>query len=607
MRGVRGGSLFRGALLFFLAALAGGLLLFAGRLTLDYFDGYENLLNARAFALGLPDTVYVRRFYLLSILEAPLFLFERWTGWHLFGFRTAHALGVLFYLGAAALFYRMTRERLGKNAAFAATALMAVNPVTLQMAPFAKEDVPALFFLTGAAHFILRFAAGGRRSTAFWMTLFSAAAIACRYNLFPLMFLLYAAAAFGSAPALRRRMAASFLAAGGLFLAGGVLFFLRIERPSLPGAAAAFLGSFWQQYALKLGQHEPASENLRFLLLSVTAPVLMLAAVGAVRRIRSRRPDAVFFALWLFPMLVLQTFLVGGKEARYLLPFFPPLYFFVGEGIEGVIASLRSRIRPAGAAIAAAAVVAAALPAAGAARCLLRYGDPVYFDDFERRVSVRSAEVSETQKILWCGAPYALKPKDYLFDPADEFTHIYHFHAHTVRFYAPRAETVVGPYEAEDARRLGIGSVPFLLRPAGAPADDGDALIVNVSGFEDSSSKPAEASPLRIARARRYDFVPAAAGGYRCAALPAARIALDPQAAGTRLRASGLPAVPLNFYAVTAGKDVRPLETAGLARAGGAAIGTAIGAVATTGEKLVPASILVVTYEIVFENLPGKP
>jgi hypothetical protein len=172
-----------------------------------------------------------------------------------------------------------------------------------------------------------------------------------------------------------------------------------------------------------------------------------------------------------------MTYLVSHKEARFLFAVFPPVYFFVARGLQALTGLVHALPRlPVRGAVAAGAVAAVLLlPAGNAIAAGARFTDSVYASDYEAQVSDYAAKLTNGA-VYWVGPSYPLHPRDYVFDPADPYTYMYHDFAHVTSFWMHRPVTWLPGMQVAPSDAAG----PLVVGPGiGNLVADGSVLIVN--------------------------------------------------------------------------------------------------------------------------------
>ncbi len=146
-----------------------------------------------------PPLMLYLHFFLSLIYEQILMLFG-FINNHLefiqsgYGYRFMVEAGriiiALFATGMVYFTYRTAKDFYNDGVAFAAALILSFNQVFLLHAHIFKTDIAASFFLTVALYFMLKFHSWQRRKDFFKAGIFSGLAIATKYNVFPLVFVL---------------------------------------------------------------------------------------------------------------------------------------------------------------------------------------------------------------------------------------------------------------------------------------------------------------------------------------------------------------------------------------------------------------------------------
>lgn len=481
----------------------------AWRLRVDYSDTFVIFNNARCIATLNGEGYEPSRALFLPLLFSPVLA---WTGK---GLSPEGAL-IVCHLISAAMFglllwalYKLFRLRLAQVPALLGALLFAINPLVLHMAPVSKEDIPATLFTVVAFYFYLRAGASPRTLPLLCSGLFIWAAMATRHNLIPLFFLVIGLhelvsqnTRFGfsgegflflKGKRVNAKILALLLLPLALFLLGPSLVYPLLGRTHWGEGHVKFLAEMQAQFSALPPQG--AWQNYVFVAKAVTIPILVCAALGLLASWRNRESGSLLFVFWFGVFFLYQTYFIAYKEARFLLPLFPALYFFVARGLqEGwQLVSARFVLTPQRTIACAALLgVAILLPARQGARELLRFTDPVYLENFEKEVSEAAASLAGRDgKLVWFGPEYPLHPVDYYFDDNDEYTSLYHFHAHVVEFYT--------------GRRVKQAHHPCAMQ-------DGCVAIWNSErATYETRNLPAALLPLEVRRVRLMEFLPARA------------------------------------------------------------------------------------------------
>ena len=361
-----------------LLLLAGAAGLLSWTLTVDYFDSYDTLSNARLL-VGNGYGDYVRH---RGVLAGPLFaglagLERLWPGFPFF--RTAHLLCALLTSLLVVSFY-FVAKRISPRHAWAGALALALNPLVVHYGVFAKEDMPAaLFTLLGFSE-VLRAGVG---SAPLWF----AAASLMRPNLFPAIFctlFVFRWAGSQRHGAIRRYggwALATITAAWGVYAWAGL------------GGPGAFIHDLLGQWKDNHQACRPPTVGLALVGAALPLAVIAAAAVGAVRKGTETTRLA---AIWAAVFVCVQVFVVSGKEARYFLPAIPALYLLAVAGFERLPKAF-------------ALVWWLALPA-GLLE-LARFQDPGFSRAPGRAHFRTAAALSRTGSVIWVGTFYPLRPR----------------------------------------------------------------------------------------------------------------------------------------------------------------------------------------------------
>ena len=158
------------------------------RLRVDYFDAYENLLNAsRIVHAGTFYSIARPPFYPLML--TPIALLARLAHSPELEFVSAHVLAVALFALLLLMTFLIFRLFLGRLTALLGVALLSSNLLLINNAPQAKEDIPGALFTTAAFYFYLRGRTRERPRDFVLAGALIGAAIGTRYNLLPVPFL----------------------------------------------------------------------------------------------------------------------------------------------------------------------------------------------------------------------------------------------------------------------------------------------------------------------------------------------------------------------------------------------------------------------------------
>jgi hypothetical protein len=471
------------------------LVIVAIRLRVDYFDSYQSLLNARTIVHGGDGEYTIVRHIFYPMLLTPIFLLDKIGGAELAEFVAAHILAVVFFALFIYVSFRLFRLHLARPWALAGAVLLSWNVLLINNAPLAKEDIPGALFATAAFFFYLR----GRESVRWRAYLLAGvmmgAAMGTRYNLAP--FLLLVIGSYEVIALIRRNgldrwkwpdRRIVLMKAISLFVLPVVLLFLFpmivypvVNYASIADAPVQFVKDIMavMNVANTMAKvfNEDTIRNYRFLVESVTWPLIFCAALGAAASVRSRQSGSLFYLLWFVVFFGGMTYLVSHKEARFLFAALPPVYFFVARGLQALadFVHVTPRLPMRGAVGAGAMAAVLLLPAGNATAAGARFADSVYASDYERQVSQYAARLTNGA-VYWVGPSYPLHPRDYVFDPDDPYTYMYHDFAHVTSYWMHRPVTWLSGIQVAPSDAAG----PLVVGPGiGNLVADGSVLIVN--------------------------------------------------------------------------------------------------------------------------------
>ena len=462
-----------------------------------------------------------------------------------FALTACHFISMLLTTALVWGVYRIFRINLNRVYSLLGAALLLFNPLIVHAAPISKEDIPGALFTTWTFYFYLRYWKDGRLKYGLLTGLFVIITMGTRYNVIPLLPVVMAAHELLNAR--QKIRLADFLRKAGLLTVAPTVVWLIIPSMiffslGLAGffeAPGQFLAALLQASVGATGSDqgypEYPWENVVFLVRSYSIPIFALSIWGMVACWRRKLPGGIFHGLWLGVFLAFHSFALGHKEARYLFCFFPSLYFFAVQGFIQLTALAKGRAQKT-----LAVMVVLAWPTYLASTECIKFFDPFYRHNFAREVSLYAASIAGEKQIRWFGPFYAIHPKEFMFDPEDEVTYLYHVYIHTVRYYTGKtmfafphniALSIPGPV------KNGI----FPPANLGVALADGDAVIINAElGHYVSKTVPVTLKPLIVERAKVMQFELTAAGEFRVLGTGSGHIEMKHTAAGFEFRTSGL-------------------------------------------------------------------
>jgi hypothetical protein len=437
----------------------------------------------------------------------------------------AHLLAVLLFgllLLTTFLIFRLFLDRL---TALVGVTVLSWNVLLINNAPQAKEDIPGALFTTAAFYFYLRGRLRQRPRDFVLAGALIAAAIGTRYNLLLVPFFVIGAyelvalvVQIANGRWERSQIRLLLVKFGALLVMPAILFFLLpvivyplTSQSSITRAPVQFTSDII--FLVKQNAfHEDAIRNYRFLVESVTWPLLLVGAVGAIASLRTRQRGSFFFALWLTVFFLFQTYLVSHQEARYLFPMLPAVYFFVARGIQELWTQVPHLVpggwkpRLATGVLLAAVLV---LPLINTLGALARFQDPVYTRDYEGSVSRYAASLLQGGHLYWVGPYYTMHPREYVFDRDDPFTYVYHYYSHVVTFWT--GATVVPLLDIEAGPPSPDGATSLMGPNVASRFSDGDVVIVNPAlQVYATRDIPPSLPPMILEQIRMRTFTPAA-------------------------------------------------------------------------------------------------
>lgn len=547
-------------------------------ITIDYFDAYKIMNNARAAALGLPGIYSVERSILLPLMLIIPFKLEHTLGIRGLGFTMSHVQAVFFFVLFAISQFSVLRIAFSRNLALLGTCLFTLNPLLLHQAPFAKEDIPSGFFFSLGMIAVYHGLAHKSKRLLLIASLALAAAMAARFNLILLPYLslvfYYVIDGFyldKNANALKWKCENIVLK----------LIFTSVLPISLFLLLTCFTyqamgaSTFWEAPLLLLrvlhffktfysGFQDPL-QNFSFIFLSFGLIPSILLVYGLLQGFKvSLRPWLLIIA-WSLPFFIMHTFILNQREARYLFPIFPALYFFVIAGFS----LLRNRLCsffPTHKDLVTGSLAFLLLlqPMMLGANEIIKFSDPIYHDNLGGKISQRAALEAGDHNLFWIGNYYPFHPKDYLFHKDDEFTSIYHFYEHVVQFYTGRNCI---PFQQAQFMQNPNSEALFPGPHLGRYVRNNDVLIINEEPSPyATSSIPDTLKPLRLQKTIQVILgkvhEDASIIGFSQASLPNVRAQLNKNETPITLNVIGLNENQYYEVYVIAKPDMQPVSFA---------------------------------------------
>lgn len=400
------------------------------RISLDYFDAFDYLRNARRLA-GADVGYQVFKPPLMACAHAPLqAILDAAAAGSPVRLAAPHLLQCVFTLACLACVYRYLLLFFPEAWAQAGTVLLSLNRMVIHYFGFVLGDIPSALALTLFLYFL-----SSERVRRRYDPALGAAALACclisRWNMLaaPPLALAGALAAWlrRGAPPRERRILRGWAAVcfAGLILA--VAACLQTYRSAV-GINAA---SAWRLLGRVLSsQHEtqasagaePFWTYGESFLLSAGPVVLLAALLGLALCARKDQARHLPHGVFLLGFLVIMSFGLAHKESRYMIPVLPLFYALAVLGLRAAYERIHDKIlRRLGV------LVLVVSVASGAFSEWLQFQDPVYRSsalfDAAGEVKARSGPAS---RIVWTGTACAQVPLRHEFSPRDLFYYIYH-------------------------------------------------------------------------------------------------------------------------------------------------------------------------------------
>jgi hypothetical protein len=480
-------------------------------LRIEYWDGYDFLMNARAFAGRAAVPYALERAPWVALVQVPaVALTSSGPPANVARLVVPHLVSALLSILTAAAVFRLYRHPFGTMLAAVGTLLFVSTPLFVRYGAHVMSDIPAAGWATVTVALYLSARARPGLATYAWCGLALGCAVLTRYQ------------AIGVGPAL----AAAELAQGvrerrldrrrwtGLALcaATAAALFVAVHGAIAVWFFDASVGSyldtlrktraFGDEFALS--HHESWRDYAAMAPATITLPILLLAAIGLVRGVlRPGRFEAPFLA-WLLFVGATVVLLGTHNEARYVFPALPALIYFSVRGFEWLaMPAADDRFRRLGTLLG---VTLVAWAFTSGARQALRDRDPVFRDDVQRRAAellLRSREPGG--RLLWIGAPHTIHAATPDPVPGDEFFNTFHYGRAAVEYFLGEAPRVMGsPADNPDA-------VPSF--------QDGDAVLKAADKFFEAGTVPAGGvPPLEIWRVHLVRFRRTPRGAFSSAA-----------------------------------------------------------------------------------------
>lgn len=299
--------------------------------------------------------------FLLSLIYEQILLLLGFVNNHLefvqsgYGYRFMVEAGriivALFATGMVYFVYRAARKFYNDGVAFAAVFILSFNQVLILHAHIFKTDIAASFLLTVAIYFMLKFHSLHRMKDFFLAAFVSGLAVATKYNVFPLVFVLALLIFLVRKNLSKEQIKRAWLL---LPLVSGAGFFLAAPNWLLHPIAnlKLFLKAYNLQsgvvYHFGLGGKDSAIQILSkifanlFTFFGPFLMVLFIFAIGASILKKNSRDLLILTAFLLYILLFIWT---GFYADRFCIPLYSVFCLLVGKAIFVDIAQLFTRYR----------------------------------------------------------------------------------------------------------------------------------------------------------------------------------------------------------------------------------------------------------------------
>lgn len=486
------------------------LLWVAWHLGVDYSDAYETFWNAKSILAHDPDFFTHKRPILYSSLFVPLFWVEKLTASD-FAFQAAHIISILFLIAFFFAAYRFFRRHLDRQASWLTLFLLALNPIVIHLAPFAKEDIPGVCALVGAYYLFLKSSEKNDLRGLIAAGILMGVALDLRRSfhiVLPGTILIYEVLSGQFRKNWIVKLLTAFVLPVAFFFLMPAILYPVIGKTSLINAIPQFFTELVQHYRMFSESKDSPMVNFLALTHSVTWPILAAAVLGMITGVWRKQAGALFCTTWFITYFIFFTFIISHKEARYLIPVFPPIYFLAVLGILQLLELVKKFCKTTTSWRASSAVLGIFLivsPAALGFRELYKFQDEFYREPFAKRVAMKAKALAGEHDIDWIGPLYATCPKDRSLFPGDNISYTYHVYHHVIGFFADKKPGLLMNVQLLQAadRQAGIFAFPQIARLSGS----GNVLVLNLErDLYMANNLPNKREPLVVERIQTLSF-----------------------------------------------------------------------------------------------------
>jgi hypothetical protein len=429
-------------------------LFMAWNLTVEYYDGYDNLNSASVIGrkISSPELYSLTRPPMVPLLYSWIVPGpEDFKNEELNPLRLPHCFAVCLSFCCLVASFAFLRTALGSaSMALLGVFLISQNRLFIHQAPFAGTDIPTTLFVTLGLWLYLKAQSRPQSPGLPWLCggCFAFAALS-KFGFWGALIPLTISWLFLGRRSVGPSRTLFWPVVITLVFPGIFLFcFYRITFGDRVDALSAILNAFYDQlfvHGIHSSQAESPMEYFCALRTGAGWIVTLLALLGIVLAFRDRSFLARFLLIWTFSfggMLLLAQH----KEPRYLLPLIPVFYLWALSAAIKLAAGMQKLMEQrtpfwpglltrSGLLVL---LASASLPAAEEYR---RFQDPVYFTPFTREIAKTiNHKASPTTKVFWYPDQryYTLRPTKAEFCPGDDYFYCYHLCANGLSYFLNR-------------------------------------------------------------------------------------------------------------------------------------------------------------------------
>lgn len=189
---------------------------------------------------------------------------------------------------------------------------------------------------------------------------------------------------------------------------------------------------------------DPFYEYFLAILKTFTLPLVFLILMGIYISIKSGTTADLLHLAWIIVFLLIQTFIMVHKEARYLFPIYPSLAYFIVRGAARLINTMVKNqktvdSRQVAALMLVGAITALFLPANEGAAMLSRMKDQVFSNNFLSGIAEDiDKRVPKTGRVFWINDLYSIYPFQPYYLKYDEYFFFHHLGPEAMEYITGR-------------------------------------------------------------------------------------------------------------------------------------------------------------------------